>query len=139
MSRLIFAEECYRIIGACFNVYKQMGCGFLESVYQECLEIELDFQRIPFTPQREFKIFYRDRELKKKFRPDFSCYDEIIIELKAVSALTSKHESQVINYLNATDIELGVLVNFGHFPKVEFKRIILTDDKKRKLRNCYKG
>ena len=116
-----------------------MGCGFLESVYQECLEIELDFQRIPFTPQREFKIFYRDRELKKKFRPDFSCYDEIIIELKAVSALTSKHESQVINYLNATDIELGVLVNFGHFPKVELKRIILTDDKKRKLRNCYKG
>ena len=130
MSRIIYSEESYEIIGACFNVYKTMGCGFLEAVYQECLEIEFAYQKIPFCPQRELKLTYRDRELKQRFKPDFICYEKIIVELKAVSKLTDDHKAQVLNYLNATDLKLALLVNFGHYPKLEYERLILTKDKK---------
>jgi len=125
MTELIYKEESYAILGACFNVYKTMGCGFLESVYQECLEIEFEYQGIPFSSQKELKLTYRDKELKQTYRPDFICFDKIIIELKAISKLVKGHEAQVINYLNATGLKLGLLVNFGHYPKLEYKRIVL--------------
>jgi len=125
MSDLIFKEESYAIMGACFNVYKIMGCGFLENVYQECLEIEFEYQEIPFSSQQEVTLNYRDKELKQKYIPDFFCYDKIIIEIKTISEIRDVDESQIINYLNATKYTLGILVNFGHYPKVEYKRFVL--------------
>ena len=127
MSKIIYPEESYAIVGACFNVYKEMGCGFLEAVYQECVELEFTHQVIPFQSQCEFVLKYRDRELRQRFKPDLVCYEKIILELKAVSNLTDDHRAQVINYLNATKLELGILVNFGHYPKLEYERFVLTD------------
>ena len=126
---LIYREECYNIVGACFEVYNEKGCGFLEPVYQECLEIEFEFQRIPFHAQEQLKQFYRGRELKQRYIPDFVCFGQIIVEIKAVSKLTDEHRAQVINYLNATGYELGLLVNFGSFPKLEWERLVCTKKK----------
>lgn len=125
MSELIYKEESYRIIGACFEVYKEKGCGFLEPVYQECLEIELGFQAIPFKPQLPIALTYKGQPLQKHYIADVVCYDKIIIELKAVSALTDEHRAQVINYLHATGHRLGLLINFGHHPKLEWERIVV--------------
>jgi GxxExxY protein len=130
MDKLVYPKESYAIIGACFNVYKEMGCGFLEPVYQECLEIEFEYQGIPFLSQQELKLRFRDRELEHIFKPDFVCYDKIIVELKAVSKLIDEHRAQVLNYLSATGFELGLLVNFGHYPKLEYERLILTEPTK---------
>ncbi|HEY4612421.1 MAG TPA: GxxExxY protein [Bacteroidota bacterium] len=127
MATLIYPEESYTIIGACFNVYKFMGCGFLEPVYQECVEIECDVQKIPFRSQHLVKLKYRDKELAQTFKPDLLCYDKIIVELKAVSKLVDEHRAQILNYLNATKFQLGLLVNFGHYPKLEYERFVLTD------------
>jgi len=123
---LIYKEECYWIIGACFEVYNEKGCGFLEPVYQECMEIELEFQKVAFTSKEQLKLFYRGRELKQKYIPDFICFGKIIVELKAVSNLTDKHRAQVINYLNATGYQLGLLINFGGYPKIEWERLVYT-------------
>ncbi len=129
MGQIIHPEESYAIMGACFNVYNDKGCGFLEPVYQECMEIELSFQKIPAIPQKELKLFYRERELKQTYRPDFLCFDKIILELKAVSQLVDEHRAQVLNYLHATKLSLGLLVNFGHYPRLEYERIALTEKK----------
>jgi len=126
MKKLLYPVESYEIIGACFNVYKRMGCGFLEAIYQECLEIEFTFKGISNTKQKLYRIVYRGQELRRKFQPDFICYDKIIVELKAVSQLKDEHQAQVLNYLNATGHKLALLVNFGHYPKLEYKRLILT-------------
>ena len=121
MSGLIYPEESYKIIGACFNVYKEKGCGFTEPVYQECLEIELEYQEIPFEAQRKLKLAYRGRELKQTFKPDFICYEKIVVEIKAVANLVDQHRAQLLNYLNATEMKLGLLANFGHYPKLEYE------------------
>ena len=126
MTNLVYKDECFRIIGGCFEVYNDKGCGFLESVYQECLEIEHEYQRIPFVSHEALRLFYRGKELKQKFIPDFICYGKIILEIKAVSKLTDEHRAQVINYLNATGYQLGLLVNFGSYPKLEWERLIHT-------------
>ena len=124
---VIHADESYKLVGACFEVYNRMGCGFLESVYQECLEIELSHREIPFVAQQELKLTYRDRELRQRYLPDFVCYNNIIMEIKALSDLTDEHKSQVLNYLHATGMKLGLLVNFGHYPKLEYERLVLTE------------
>jgi GxxExxY protein len=111
---LIYRDEAYRIVGACFEVYKEKGCGFLEPVYQECLEIEFRLQGIPFVAQRNVELAYKGEPLKHTYTPDFVCFNEVIVEIKAVSALADEHRAQVINYLHATGMELGLLVNFGH-------------------------
>ncbi|MGC3991074.1 MAG: GxxExxY protein [Chthoniobacteraceae bacterium] len=121
---LLFKEESYALMGACFEVYKDKGCGFLESVYHECLAIEMDYREIPFISQPQLSLSYRDKTLAQHFVPDFLCYGKIIIELKAVSTLTNEHRAQTINYLKATRYPLGLLVNFGHYPKVEHERIL---------------
>jgi GxxExxY protein len=121
---LHFEEETYKILGACFEVYKDKGCGFLEAVYQECLEIELALQNIPFQPQSELTLTYKGRKLKQTYIPDFICFGKIILEIKAVSALADEHRAQLHNYLKATGHRVGLLVNFGHYPKVEYERII---------------
>jgi len=125
MTELLFEEETGKILGACFEVYKQMGCGFLESVYQECLGIEFDRQKLPAIPQQDLRLTYKDRPLKQVYRPDFLCHEKIVVELKAVSTLTEEHESQLINYLHATGYRVGLLVNFGHHPGLQFKRRVL--------------
>ncbi len=126
MAGLIYGDECYKIVGACFEVYNDKGCGFLEAVYQECLGIEFEFQQMPFLPRQQLRLFYRNKELKQKFIPDFICYSKIIVEIKAVSQLTDEHRAQVINYLNATGFELGLLINFGGHPRLEWERLVHT-------------
>jgi GxxExxY protein len=123
---LIYKEESYAIIGGCFAVYKDKGCGFLEPVYQECMEIELAYLKLPAVPKPSLALSYRGHVLKQKYVPDFICYDRIVLELKAVSVLTDEHRAQVLNYLNATGLRLGLLVNFGHFSQLEWERIVNT-------------
>ena len=125
MVDLIYKDECYAIIGACFSVYKEKGCGFLEPVYQECLELELNYCNIPFEAQKKLSLSYRDKVLKQTYKPDFICYNKIIVEIKAVSCLVDEHRAQLLNYLNATNMKLGLLINFGHHPKIEYERIVL--------------
>jgi GxxExxY protein len=121
---LIFKEECYKIVGACFEVYKDKGCGFLEAVYQECLEIELGLQGIPFRPRVELVLSYKGHPLKSYYIPDSICFEKIVVEIKAVSQLAAEHRAQLHNYLKATGHRLGLLVNFGHYPQVEWERIV---------------
>jgi GxxExxY protein len=125
MKKLIHSDESYGIIGACFNVYNDKGCGFLEAVYQECMSIELTHQRIPHVVQPQLSLHYRDVTLQHTYRPDFICFDSIILEIKAVNHLTDEHRAQLLNYLNATKHELGLLINFGHSPKLEYERLVL--------------
>lgn len=125
MTKLVFADETYKILGACFEVYKTMGCGFLEQVYQECLGIEFELQKIPFSAQKELALEYKGRCLKQTYRPDFICFEKIILEIKAISNLADEHRAQLINYLHSTGSKLGLLINFGHHPKLEHERFIL--------------
>ncbi len=118
-------QRTYAIIGACFEVYNRMGCGFLESVYQECLEIEFAHQQIPFEAQKELKLTYRDQQLKQTYAPDFICHGDIILEIKAVSNLADEHHAQLLNYLHGSGYKTGLLANFGHYPKLEYKRMVL--------------
>jgi GxxExxY protein len=104
--------------------YKDKGCGFREPVYHECLEIELEFQGIPFLSKPLQTLRYRGRTLVQTFNPDFLCYDKIILEIKAVSALADEHRAQVLNYLSTTACNLGLLVNFGHYPRMEYERLL---------------
>ncbi|MCO5260745.1 MAG: GxxExxY protein [Crocinitomicaceae bacterium] len=124
-TELIYKEESYAIQGAIFDVYREMGCGFLEAVYQECLEKELALRGIPFIAQPELSLSYKGEALQQKYKPDIICYDKIIVELKAVKQTAPEHEAQVLNYLNATHFKLGLLVNFGNYPKVFIKRLAL--------------
>ena len=121
---ILYKDESYRIIGACFEVYKEKGCGFVEPVYQECLEIELSLQKVPFSAQTELKLQYKGHLLDQIYKPDFICHEKIIMEIKAVSKLVDEHRAQVHNYIKATGYKLGLLVNFGHFPKIEWERIV---------------
>ncbi len=122
---IVYKDESYRIMGACFEVYKEMGCGFVEPVYQECLEIELGMQELPFVAQAALRLRYKGRRLKRRYTPDFILFGKIVVEIKAVKELSDKHRAQVYNYLKATGYRLGLLVNFGHYPKVEYERIVL--------------
>ncbi len=122
---LILKEEVYEIVGAAIEVHREMGPGFLEPVYQECLEYELRDRSIPFNPQPELKIRFKKRSLKKKYVADFIVRDKIIVEIKAEESLTTKDQSQLINYLKATGLRVGVLINFGSYGKLEWKRMVL--------------
>ena len=123
-ERIVFKEESYRIIGACFEVYKEKGNGFPEAVYQECLTLELGQQQIPFDGKPRLRLEYKGQPLKQEYEPDFLCFGQIILEIKAVKKLTDEHRAQVINYLKATGRQLGLLVNFGHYPKIEHERFV---------------
>lgn len=121
---LLYPDESYQIMGAAFEVYKALGCGFLESVYHEALAIELTSRGIPFKNPVKLTIQYKGHLLAKEFEADFVCYDKIILELKAASHLDDSHHAQIHNYLKATGYRLGFLLNFGHYPLLEHKRII---------------
>lgn len=126
MAKLILKDEVFAIVGAAMEVHREKGCGFAEPVYQECLEIELAERKISAEAQKEMAIFYKGRQLKKTYLADFVAYRKIIVELKALDQLTSREESQVINYLKSSGLEVGVLINFGA-PSLEWKRIVLTN------------
>ena len=124
MAEIVYKEESYQIIGACFEVYNEMGGGFLEAVYQECLAIEFRLRPIPFLAQHELMLRYKGESLDSTYKPDFICHERIIVELKAVTELMDKHRAQVHNYLKATGYRLGLLVNFGQHPKLQHERIV---------------
>ena len=120
----IYKEECYNIIGCAMEVHKQLGNGFLEAVYQEALHYEFLKNNIPFQELKLLDVHYKDTVLKKQYIADFICYDRIIIELKVAKNLCDEHYSQVLNYLNVTKLNLGLLINFGG-TSLQYKRIIL--------------
>ena len=124
-EKMLFKTEVYAIQGAIFDVYREMGCGFLEAVYQECLERELHLRDIPFVAQKDLLLKYKGQALEQRYKPDIICFDKIIVELKAVSELGNDHKAQLFNYLRASGLRLGLLVNFGHYPKVQIERIII--------------
>ena len=124
MVEVVLKEESYEIVGACFEVYNAMGCGFLEAVYQECLSIEFSNQAIPFKAQVPLELSYKDQLLQQKYIPDFICFDKVILEIKALKDLCDEHRAQVHNYLKATGYRLGLLVNFGQHAKLQYERIV---------------
>ena len=121
---IVYKEESYRIIGACFEVHKENGAGFLEAVYQECLSIEFASSAIPYQEKRDLRLHYKGQVLKQFYQPDFFCFDRIIVEIKAVKQLNDEHRAQIINYLKSTSVKLGLLVNFGHHPGLEYERFV---------------
>lgn len=123
MSDLIYPQESYAIMGACFDVYNDKGCGFLEPIYHDCMEIELGLRGIPFVHEPSLKLSYKGVALKHSYSPDFICWEKIVLELKACDKLAEDHVAQVLNYLHATGCQLGLLVNFGHYPKLEYRRV----------------
>ncbi len=129
MTEITYKTQSYAIIGACFEVCNEKGCGFLEPVYQECLGIEFEYQRIPAIPKPSLTLSYRGQILTQTYEPDYVCFGKIIVELKAVSALSDEHRAQLLNCRHATGFELGLLVNFGHYPKLEYERIAKTQHK----------
>ncbi len=125
MDNLLYRKEVYEIVGAAIEVHKELGYGFLEPVYQKALEIELSMRKILFEPQKRLKIFYKGIDLDKDYIPDFVCFDKIIVEIKALDRLTSKETSQLLNYLKATGLKVGLLINFGSKGKLEWERFVL--------------
>jgi GxxExxY protein len=124
MAEILYKEESFKIMGACFEVYNDKGPGFLEAVYQECLSIEFELRNVPVLPQAELRLTYKGRELTKMYQPDFLCFDTIILEIKACSSISDEHRAQVHNYLKATNRRLGILVNFGSRAKLQYERIV---------------
>ena len=124
MTELLLKDEVYAIIGAAIEVHQELGPGFLEAVYQEAMEIELGDRAIPFLAQQPLTIRFKNRVLKKQYEPDLFCYDQVIVELKALNHLSGTEESQILNYLKATGLRVGLLVNFGSVGKLEWKRYV---------------
>lgn len=123
---LIFKDESFKIMGACYEVYREKGAGFVESIYHECLIKEFRLQKLPAVSEPQLDVLYKGQPLTKKLKPDFVCFSKVILEIKAVKKLTDEHRAQVLNYLRATGFKLGLLVNFGHYPLIESERIVLT-------------
>ena len=122
---ILYKEESYAIIGACFEVYNEKGNGFLEAVYQECLRLEFKLQNIPFVAKPRLGLDYKGNRLEQAYEPDFLCFENIILELKAIKKITGEHRAQVFNYLRSSNHRLGLLVNFGTYPNLEHERIVL--------------
>ncbi|UCH98194.1 MAG: GxxExxY protein [Candidatus Aminicenantes bacterium] len=124
-EKSLFKEEVFRIIGAAIEVHKQLGPGFLESVYEEAMKYESEDRQIPFESQVTIPVYYKGKKLEKEFVADYIGYGGIIVELKCIPKLTKVEEAQIINYLKATRFKVGLLINFGSHGKLEWKRYIL--------------
>ena len=122
-NKIVHKNEAFNIIGAAMEVHKVVGCGFTEPLYQDALGEELRLRDIPFEREKPYYFTYKGKRLDKFFRPDFVCYDKIVVELKTVSDFTDEHYAQIYNYLKATGLELGLLINFGK-KSLEYKRIL---------------
>lgn len=120
-------QEGYRLMGAAFEVYNQLGYGMAEEVYQQSLEIELGMRGIPFQSKAELTMHYKDRVLLTCYRPNLLVFDAIVVELKAVSELVSDHEAQLFNYMRIASQPIGYLLNFGRKNDLQWKRFILSD------------
>ena len=129
MADLLYKDEVYAIIGAAMEVYNQLGPGFGESIYQDAMEVEADIRKIPNNPQQDVFVFYRGQKLKSFFKPDLICFEKIVVELKALDRLTTLEESQLLNYLKATGMPVGLLINFGGKSDLEWKRMVFTQHK----------
>lgn len=125
MGDLVYKEECYSIVGACMKVHAALGAGFLESVYGEALSTEFEKRNIPFEKEKKLELYYNGKKMNKYFKADFICFDKIIVELKSKTILLKIDEQQTINYLKATNYELGLLVNFGE-RSLKYKRFVNT-------------
>lgn len=123
MSNLFYRDESYKIRGALFAVHNELGCGFLERVYQDALEVEFRLRNIPYEREKSIQIVYKGEPLGEPYRADFVCYGKVIIELKSVSEILDVHRAQIINYLKATKMKLGFLVNFGE-ESLNIERIV---------------
>jgi len=119
MTELILKDEAYAVVGAAIEVHRVLGPGFLEGVYQEALEIELRERSIPYSIQPKLTISYKGNQLKKEYMPDFVCFDQIVVELKALDQLSGQEEAQVLNYLKASGMRVGLLFNFGSSGRLE--------------------
>ena len=137
MVDLLYEKESFAIIGAAMAVHTALGCGFLEPVYQEAMEIEQTLRKIPFVAQKDLPIFYKGQLLKKSYRVDFLVYDKIVVEIKALSELTTREESQLMNYLKVGSYQLGLLINFG-VESLEWKRIVWTGQFKHSPANHFR-
>ena len=126
VTELLLKEEVYAVVGAAMEVYNELGAGFLEPVYQEALEVELTKRQIPFQPQKELHISYKGQQLQKTYIADLVAFDKVIVEIKAVLHLTRNEEAQLLNYLKATGLEVGVLLNFRAPRKLEWRRMVRT-------------
>lgn len=116
----------YAIIGAAMEVHRVLGCGFLEPVYQKALAVEFSNRRILYLRETSFPVFYKEVELNVPYRPDFICFDNVVVELKALARISGVEESQVINYLKVTGHEIGLLLNFG-VRSLDYRRFVLTN------------
>jgi GxxExxY protein len=123
----MFKEEGYKLMGAAFEVYNQLGYGMAEEVYQQSLEIELTLRGIPFQSMEQLTVFYKDHALATRYTPDLFAFGGIVVELKAVSELISDHEAQLFNYLRIARQPVGYLINFGRKGELQWKRFILSD------------
>ena len=121
----LYQQQGYDFMAAAFEVHTEMGHGFLEEVYHESLELELSLRGIPYTSKPRLLLSYKGQLLKKQYEADLIVVGEIVVELKAVKALLPEHEAQLINYLRATRKRVGYLLNFGSFPKLDWKRFVL--------------
>lgn len=124
MTELILKDEVYAIIGAAIEVHRELGPGFLEAVYHEAFEIELASRKVPFESRRTLTIMYKGRPLRKEYEADLVCYGQIIVELKALDRLSGKEEAQILHYLKATGLRVGLLINFGSHGRLEWKRFV---------------
>ncbi|QDV75357.1 GxxExxY protein [Botrimarina mediterranea] len=124
MAEIVLKDESYAIVGACFEVYNELGCGFLEAVYQEALQLELGAKQIPYVPQSPLQIHYKGQPLIQAYRADLICYGSVLVELKAVSYINDDHRAQLLNYLHATKMPLGLLINFGHSKGLQHERFL---------------
>jgi GxxExxY protein len=124
-EELLFKDEVFAIVGAAMDVYNTLGAGFLEAVYEEAMGIESELRGIPYVLEKEIPLYYKDRLLKKKYKADYIGFDKVLVELKCIPALTSTEEAQLLHYLKATKIKIGLLINFGPHAKLEWKRYIV--------------
>ncbi len=124
-NQLLYKDEVYAIQGAIFEVYKEMGNAWHEEVYQQCMEREPGERGIPFDSKKTLQIYYKGKAIEKTYEPDLWCFGKIIVELKAVGALAEEHRRQMLNYLRITGCRLGLLVNFGAYPRVDIERYAL--------------
>jgi GxxExxY protein len=125
VAELVLKDEVYQIVGAALEVYWELGRGFLEPVYQEALEIEFGRRGLPYEAQKQLAIYYKDQPLQKKYVADFVCFGQILAELKASEGLTGREEAQLLNYMKAARMRVGLLFNFGSPVRLEWKRYII--------------